>query len=649
VSQPNLLRFIAILIFGFLHEILAVPLPRISGSISLPGNLKAPSDIGVQLIALTKDYDGPESSMDFEIPAGKNSVAFSISVPSSASRFRLRFFCPHGGWMRNGYYSSSGTVPFRADRPDMWIDVSRGDVSGLNLVIPPDEKVLPYDQEKRKAEEEARAIARSIVRPYFTEFEKALAIHDYLLEHLTYYSDAVADSNHLETLNDIYRCNGLRAGVVVCNGYASLFVAMASEVGLETRLVDMANHEWNQVKINGRFWHVDLSYNDHTSQYGIFLMSDSELELESGYSWAHPPAANRLNDSFPYSPSMTPHLSEIQARGYHRFFGTIRLPPGEVAPAEGIVVWANEEQRYFIAPGKNSAFFVLRLPKDGLQKNLRFSVASVSRYIARTWFTAAGALSYESKDAIQQDLNNLDHNALDVTLIPGLEISGTIRLPPGMVAPPEGVEIGLDFFTEDDLLSYFHYKIPAGGVSVPFSERVPEERAKAGVIVRFNPSADTFPASGGYYNASSIPKVTWEDASRLHTGRESLNGLVLQLQRAHFLSGRVTLPPGMITMTSDFEFKLGFYRYGENGSHREWSKPLLIKAGERSVDFRFRMTPETGVREYRISVIDTSGRFLRESFFSRRGLTSDEASADSLSPHCEDTPGINFVLQTRSN
>lgn len=98
------------------------------------------------------------------------------------------------------------------------------------------------------------------IRPGMTEYEKELAIYDYILTHCTY--------GFLEKdIEDSYNAYGvLLKGKAVCNGYAQGFMLLSSCAGLQTKMVygdaGGESHAWNCVKLDGEWYMVDATWDD---------------------------------------------------------------------------------------------------------------------------------------------------------------------------------------------------------------------------------------------------------------------------------------------------------------------------------------------------------------------------------------------------
>lgn len=137
-------------------------------------------------------------------------------------------------------------------------------------------------------ENSAKDIVNQIIKPGMSDFEKALAIHDWLLFNIDY--------DHTYSVYDVE--NTLSKRVAVCQGYALTFETMAEMAGLEAAFIGGSadngdgtgyqSHAWNRVKINGVWYNVDVTWDDpgqpgknpsdHSGNgYDYFLISDAQL------------------------------------------------------------------------------------------------------------------------------------------------------------------------------------------------------------------------------------------------------------------------------------------------------------------------------------------------------------------------------------
>ncbi len=68
-------------------------------------------------------------------------------------------------------------------------------------------------------------------------------------------------------------------GEAVCDGYSKAFKIMAEECGLQAKLVNNNLHEWNLVKINGNWYHVDPTFADKNGAHAQWW-GDEELDID---------------------------------------------------------------------------------------------------------------------------------------------------------------------------------------------------------------------------------------------------------------------------------------------------------------------------------------------------------------------------------
>lgn len=92
------------------------------------------------------------------------------------------------------------------------------------------------------------------------DFEKALFIHDYIIENCRYQIDGGAGYDATA-----YGC--IVGGSAHCEGYAKAFVYLARYAGINSIVVtgvtdNGENHAWNQVEIDGEWYNCDVTWDD---------------------------------------------------------------------------------------------------------------------------------------------------------------------------------------------------------------------------------------------------------------------------------------------------------------------------------------------------------------------------------------------------
>lgn len=127
---------------------------------------------------------------------------------------------------------------------------------------------LKYSDSLTLTRETARVYAAAVkeatdkVKSGMGDMEKALVLHD----HLALVCEYDYDNYRANTIPDESRTafGALVEGKAVCQGYAAAYQDLCHRVGLECVTVDSTpmNHAWNLVKIDGVWYHVDVTWDD---------------------------------------------------------------------------------------------------------------------------------------------------------------------------------------------------------------------------------------------------------------------------------------------------------------------------------------------------------------------------------------------------
>lgn len=114
------------------------------------------------------------------------------------------------------------------------------------------------------------------VKSSWSDLEKALYLHDEIVLRLKYDS----------SIKDVY--NAAKTGKGNCTAYTLTYLAACNSVGISCDIAvsESMQHIWNVVKIDGSWYHVDVTWDDPTDElygracHGNFLLSDSAISKE---------------------------------------------------------------------------------------------------------------------------------------------------------------------------------------------------------------------------------------------------------------------------------------------------------------------------------------------------------------------------------
>ncbi len=121
------------------------------------------------------------------------------------------------------------------------------------------------------------------------ELERELIIHDALVDSISYDSETAADVNASVQAFGIY--GALAGKKAVCSGYARAAKLLLNRVGIECRLVSGMSkdtgHMWNQVKIDGQWYNLDITWDDPITdgdviynKYSYFNITDEQINVD---------------------------------------------------------------------------------------------------------------------------------------------------------------------------------------------------------------------------------------------------------------------------------------------------------------------------------------------------------------------------------
>lgn len=111
--------------------------------------------------------------------------------------------------------------------------------------------------------ERIHAFKRKYINSIMSDFEKEMQIIRWIVENCDYECSDVDDD---WTYSTAYSC--LVKGKASCSGYADGFLQMAKACGLSARYICNTEHAWNLVRLDGEWYHVDVTWDDSGEKWG---------------------------------------------------------------------------------------------------------------------------------------------------------------------------------------------------------------------------------------------------------------------------------------------------------------------------------------------------------------------------------------------
>lgn len=146
---------------------------------------------------------------------------------------------------------------------------------------------LYSDEDMQKIESKISDFENENIKEGMSSVDKIKAFHDYLIKNSSY-DKKRADG--IESGNDSFNSNSHKAtgplidGIALCSGYSDAMKIYLDKLGIPNYKISNSNHIWNLVHINGRWLHLDLTWDDPITSDGsnvllhkFFLITTDEL------------------------------------------------------------------------------------------------------------------------------------------------------------------------------------------------------------------------------------------------------------------------------------------------------------------------------------------------------------------------------------
>ncbi|MCH5213217.1 MAG: transglutaminase domain-containing protein [Oscillospiraceae bacterium] len=208
----------------------------------------------------------------------------------SDGEFRKRFDIPSGSYQFTVFTGAASSGEY-ISLVYNYIYLSQAEDGSWGVVMSPvyDHNVDMFEKDKsvKRAlkrtsdidfdDDNITAVAQSVTAGCETDYEKALALHDWVCSNIYYDTDNIGTSNHIPyTASEV-----LTTRRAVCEGYANLYAALCRAASIPCNTVngyapemetddftwyddsidyDTPNHAWNEVHLDDRWVIVDTTW-----------------------------------------------------------------------------------------------------------------------------------------------------------------------------------------------------------------------------------------------------------------------------------------------------------------------------------------------------------------------------------------------------
>lgn len=131
-------------------------------------------------------------------------------------------------------------------------------------------------EQEKELKDKVDAVLAKLDLDGASEYEKVRAIYNYICSNVVYDYEHLNDSSYrLQYTAYAAAING----TAVCSGVADLFYYMATAAGLEARITVNDINAWNIVKVDGKYYYLDPTWDlgINESEYRYFLKGENDF------------------------------------------------------------------------------------------------------------------------------------------------------------------------------------------------------------------------------------------------------------------------------------------------------------------------------------------------------------------------------------
>ncbi|WP_169306535.1 transglutaminase domain-containing protein [Cohnella pontilimi] len=171
-----------------------------------------------------------------------------------------------------------------------------------------------------------KQLSKQLIKPGMNEHEKVKAVHDWVILHVAYDRTLAQHSSYA----------ALTGGSTVCQGYALLTYRLLNEAGIQNRIVEgtvsTGLHAWNLVKIGGKWYHLDTTFDDPVpdlkgrTSYNYYLLTDQQIRRDHRWTRSYPAAVTSYGDILSMAKKTDPQKAAFY-NGLEKELGYTYLKP----------------------------------------------------------------------------------------------------------------------------------------------------------------------------------------------------------------------------------------------------------------------------------------------------------------------------------
>lgn len=593
----------------------------VSGTITLPEGVIALNKVIEGRVYIQAETGGNEYRESFDIPVLGNSASYAITIPTdAATRYRVRYSLNSDqDFLREGYYSTQGTTNLnnatlissnQGNLADINLTILTGRVISGTFSLPVGETALDgflSGQIEIKSEDNGRSyydffdiFGRETSASYSIHVPADASVSGYYVSYYLYNNNST---------------NYVREGYYSTAGVTNFSNATLVSV-IEGNVPDINLTPLRGNKISGT---ISLPNGALASTFihGMVYISVPGASDSSGGGSGGGDSPLSLNGA-----ALT--AAGVGAGGYD----------------DSISYQAN----FTIFPGENSASYTTEaIPVDPAISGytVKYELYDTPDYVNVGYYSVAGTTNSQSATLV--NLNDGSRTDINLTILIGDIISGTISLPDNATAMDQGIYGAVCVETEDGENTYFqNINIPSGANSINYSVMVPVDTATSGYRVFYYLYDNCGYVGEGYYSTSGT--TTFKSATLVNPNAGNTNDINLTLLTGNAISGTVSLPEGVAGLPEGVEFRI-ILDSMDGGN--PYSASFYIDEECTSANYSATVPADESISGYRVSyeLKQYHPGFIEEGYYAGANITTaDSSSAVLVDAGSGDVSNINLTL-----
>lgn len=339
--------------------------------------------------------------------------------------------------------------------------------------------------------------------------------------------------------------------------------------------------------------------------------------------------------------------------------GTVSMPTDEVAPAGGIRgyvavrveydtdgnSYSERSGQFIILAGQSTADYTVTVPADTSITGYRvsYNLNKYDGYVEKGWYSTGGTTNYRLSATV---LNEGILTGIDLTLVKGNTIFGTVFLPEDDVAPAGGLSLYVFVSANTSEGYYESIKILEGERSASFQETVPVDNAITGYSVRYyiSNSNNNRYVESGYYSTGGVTS-SLNTATLVNVNGGNVSGINLTILKGNIVSGTISLPVGEQAPTGGIR---GNIIIESQNRENRYSKSYTIPEGSNSASYTITVPVDPSIAGWRAGYSIYSNYntgYVQYGYYSTEGTTKFSL-ATLLDLNAGDVSDINLTLRS---